>query len=103
MFDRLDYSNGSDKDTRSDCGTICMPRKKKTELTVADRIVTAVCGILIALFTGSLVWLVISMRWRNEAFPYWFVLVFAGIMGLLGFVIGPQKMMDVFERMWRRK
>ena len=29
-------------------------------------------------------------------------LVFAGIMGPLGFVIGPQKMMDMFEKIWRR-
>jgi hypothetical protein len=80
-----------------------MRRNRKSDLTVGDRLVTGICGVLLGLFTGSFIWLIMSMKWRSPVFPYWIVLVFAGIMGPLGFVIGPQKMMDMFEKIWRRK
>ena len=77
-----------------------MQRKQKPNLSVGDRLVTGVLGILLGLITGSLIWVIASMRWRAAAFPYWIVLAFAGVMGPLGFIIGPQRMMDVFEKIW---
>jgi hypothetical protein len=83
-------------------------KRKDEEIGTGDRFVTAVLGALLAFLTGSVIWLIVvsrSARVEREGpiVPFWVVLVFAAFMGLVGFLIGPKRMMDMFERIWRRR
>ena len=83
-------------------------KRKDEEIGIGDRFVTAFVGALLALLTGSLIWFIVVARAarverEGPIVPFWVVLVFSGFMGLVGFVIGPKLMMDMFERIWRRR
>jgi len=84
-------------------------RVKKTEqLSPSERVITGVLAAVIALVFGSGVWIVINYRLLLRdpldpwLLPFWPVTVFAGIMGVIGIALGPEKTMDIFERMWKR-
>jgi hypothetical protein len=83
-------------------------KRKKESLSIGDRCVTAFVGALFAFAIGSVIWLIVVARTarveRTGPFiPFWVVLVFAGFMALIGFAVGPDNMVAVFERIWRRR
>ncbi len=75
-------------------------KDKKRPLSLGDRLITAALGFVIVLVIGSIVWWFVALRLarRNyEPVPYWIVIIVAAVVGVIGFFVGPEKMMDIIE------
>lgn len=77
--------------------------KGEPELTVGDRLVTAVMGFLGAFLTMGVVWL-IALRYSQGAMepplPFYWSWIAGLVAGVAGFLVGPERMMDGFGRVW---
>lgn len=85
-----------------------MPPKQpgpSEKLTVGDRLVSALVGGACASATAALVWfLVLSAGGRtghDVALPFWWAYAVAGGAAAAGFVLGPERLLDVLGRVWR--
>jgi hypothetical protein len=87
-----------------DGGTIVATRRKgEPELTVGDRLVTALIGFVCAFLTMCLVWL-IALRFSRGAMepplPFYWSWIVGLVAGASGFLMGPERMMDGFGKVW---
>jgi H+/Cl- antiporter ClcA len=78
-------------------------RKGEPELTVGDRLVTALIGFVCAFLTMCLVWL-IALRYSRGAMepplPFYWCGIVGFIAGTFGSLMGPERMMDGFGKVW---
>jgi hypothetical protein len=86
-----------------DCLNVGTQRKGKSELTVGDRLVTAMMGFILAFLTMCLVWLVV-LRYSGGAMepplPFYWVWIVGLLGGAASFLAGPERMMDSFGWVW---
>jgi hypothetical protein len=79
-------------------------RKGEPELTVGDRLFTAMLGFLFAFLTMCLAWLV-ALRYIDAGpeapLPFYWTWIVGLLAGAAGFLAGPERMMDAFGGVWK--
>jgi hypothetical protein len=80
------------------------PTKQAETLTFGDRFVTALLGGICSFGTMLVIWFVVMYvggRAGNDvAFPFYWVWIVSGTVAALAFLAGPERTMDVFEKVW---
>jgi hypothetical protein len=78
-------------------------RRGEPELTVGDRLVTAMMGFVCAFLTMCLVWF-IALRYSGGSMepplPFSWCWIVGLVVGAAGFLMGPERMMDGFGKVW---
>jgi MFS family permease len=76
-------------------------RKNKSGLRLGDRIVTAILGTVLGSIVGAVGWGILYWRSlvlrRSMDLPFWTIFLLGAFMGVIGFLVGPERMMDIFE------
>ncbi|MHB1555940.1 MAG: hypothetical protein ACYC61_00535 [Isosphaeraceae bacterium] len=78
-------------------------RKNEPELTVGDRLVTALMGFVGAFLTMCVVWLIAMRAMPHEKdppIPFAATWIVGLVVGVVGFAAGPERMMDGFGAVW---
>jgi len=74
------------------------------KLTAGDRLVSALPGGLCGFGTMLLIWFVVmdvGVRTQQDVgLPFDWTFVGAGAVGAVGFLAGPERMLDVLEKVW---
>jgi len=84
-----------------------MKESYSNKTTVADRIVTSICSVILMLITGIVTIVLFAKGGSVAALHidllewYWrLLLIFSFISGVLGFFLGSEKMLEVFGFLW---
>jgi hypothetical protein len=75
------------------------------ELTLGDRVISALLGGLCGFSTMLLIWFLVlnlgGRRGDDIALPFFWTWIAGGVAGAAGFLAGPERMMDGFGKVWR--
>ncbi|WP_165227108.1 hypothetical protein [Aquisphaera insulae] len=78
---------------------------KTPNLTVGDRLISGLMGGILAFGTMLVIWFVVmyagGRAGQDVTLPFYWVWGVALAAAFVGFVVGPERMMDGFENVWR--
>jgi hypothetical protein len=81
-----------------------MPPQQPT-LTIGDRLVTALLAGVFGFGTMLVIWFLVlnlgAHSGEDLALPFSWTWIAGGMAATLGFVVGPERMVDGFEGVWR--
>jgi hypothetical protein len=79
-------------------------RMREPTLTVGDRLITALMGFVVAFLTMCVIWFLTLRIWfeaTDNPPPFHWTWIVGLMAGAVGFVIGPERMMDGVGTVWR--
>ena len=79
-------------------------RKRAPKLTIGDRLITAFVGFVLVFLTMCLVWLLVLRVWfagTGSPLPFHWTWMVGLAAGLVGFMFGPDPLMDGIGGVWR--
>jgi hypothetical protein len=79
-------------------------RTGEPNLTIGDRLITALMGFVVAFLTMCVIWFLTLRIWfaaTDDAPPFHWTWIVGLMAGAAGFAVGPERMMDGVGAVWR--
>jgi hypothetical protein len=77
---------------------------KQPQLTASDRLISALMGGILGFGTMLVIWFIVmyvgGRAGRDVSFPFYWVWIAAGLVAAVGFLAGPEKLMDGIGGFW---
>ena len=78
---------------------------RKPQYTAADRLISALMAGILGFATMLVIWLIVlylgGQAGEDVEIPFFWNWIVAGIAGVTGFLVGPERMLDGFGVVWR--